>query len=103
MRSTSRLPALAAALALALALGSTVGQPARPDVSTAPEAEASALSKPGTASPATAGTVPEALPSLTCSNCVSLCLLQRCGFSEPPACVNANLAGCQAHCASSCG
>jgi len=41
-------------------------------------------------------------PQLSCSDCINVCLLKKCGFFEPPACVSANLPGCRAQCASSC-
>jgi len=62
----------------------------------------SAPSAAGAALPTAAGTAPGAAPLLSCSDCINICLLQRCGFSEPPACVSAKLPGCQAQCASSC-
>jgi hypothetical protein len=41
-------------------------------------------------------------PQLSCSDCINVCLLRKCGFFEPPAGVSANLPGCRAQCASSC-
>jgi hypothetical protein len=43
-------------------------------------------------------TTPQASARLSCSDCINICLLRKCGFSEPPACVSANYAGCVASC-----
>jgi hypothetical protein len=43
-------------------------------------------------------TPPQASARLSCSDCINVCLLRKCGFIEPPACVSANYAGCVASC-----
>jgi hypothetical protein len=100
MRSSSRLPAFTAVLTLTLALGATTSRPA---VSPSPRTGNGALPATGETLSTAAGTAPEAAPLLTCSDCINICLLRHCGFLEPPACVSANLPGCRAQCASSCG
>jgi hypothetical protein len=35
----------------------------------------------------------------SCSDCISVCLLEACGFVQDPQCVNDNYGSCQAGCA----
>lgn len=45
----------------------------------------------------------EVKAAMTCSDCLRLCFLQKCGVFMNPACVAANNSFCQNHCAASCG
>jgi hypothetical protein len=35
---------------------------------------------------------------ISCSDCISLCILSQCGFVQDPACVDASYPGCAADC-----